>query len=772
MPVKKSPSAATKTSKAPKTTKKKVSSASKEKKSKTFLSPVIAKGWRNLVIVESPAKAKTIKKFLGNEFEVKASMGHVVELADKKMDLLVGNGFNPTYEIADGKKNVVSDLRSSAKTASQVWIATDEDREWEAIGWHISRLLKLDPEKTPRIVFHEITKDAIQHAIEHPRTLDMALVHAQQSRSVLDKLVWFTVSPLLWQKIRNGLSAWRVQSVAVKLLVEKEKEIQAFIPEEFWKLKAQLVHQKQAFEIEFAKKSGKSFEIKNKDQLEEILSPLWINAPDETTQDKKSNTFQYLYKKIVDFVLDDIVVKEAKKTPPAPFITSTLQQRGSSLFGRSVKQVMSTAQMLYENGYITYMRTDSVNLSTLAINNAIDYVTKTFGEKYVKARTYKGKDKNAQEAHEAIRPTDMFKSPEKSWLTGNELKLYSLIWKRTVATQMADALLEQTSYLFVPQGVQQEWIAKGEVVIFDGFLKLMGRDEEDDVLLPKIDLQTLVKSVQLNADQQFTKPPARYSEATLVKALESKGIGRPSTYAPTITTIQTRWYAEKIEKRLKPTDIAFVVNDYLEKQFPELMNYDFTAQMEAQLDQVAEGEVNRKMMLEKFYEGFELQLKAAGKAEREKVLVGKKCPKCNDGDLVYKFTKVGKFIGCSNYPTCDYTEKSEEENTKLAPIKEKYEWKLAKEFFEDGPDGAKLMVKMWRFGPFLTTDQYPAVKWIKSVPDEKILELEKQFGGGVCDVCKKGTMHVKKSKRWPFLACSRYPDCKNAKPLPKQSSSE
>lgn len=716
---------------------------------------------KNLVIVESPAKGKTIKWFLGSEWEVKASFGHVADLPQKTLGIDVKNNFKPTYEISPDKKKVIAELKRDAKVAKKVWLATDEDREGEAIAWHVAQALGLPVDKTARIVFHEITKSAIDEAVSKPRNIDMHLVDAQQARRVLDRLVWFNVSPVLWTKIRRGLSAWRVQSVAVKMIVEKEREIQNFKPEESWSLRAHLAHKNSSILCELNKDAGKAVELKTLADAEAMVKTITSDLNPKIETNEKTGWLVHTYPAHSNFTLTDIVEKTSARNPAAPFTTSTLQQAGASRLGWSVKQVMMTAQKLYESGFITYMRTDSVNLSGLAIAAASKYIEHAYGAEYLTVRKYATKSKNAQEAHEAIRPTYIDRIPAASGLSGHELKLYELIWARTVASQMASAKVLNTTYTFNPEGTQQEWVAKGQRILFAGFLVLYGKEDEEEEggeqTLPALDKGVVLPTKEIIASQAFSRPPARYTEASLVKALEGYGIGRPSTYAPTISTIQDRGYVlKKEDKKLHPTEIAFLVNDFLVKNFDNLMNYEFTAKMEDELDTVAEGKTSRNKMMQEFYNGFEKTITEAKKGEKEVVPVGRKCPKCKEWDLIYKFTRFGKFIGCSRYPDCDYTEKSQEEKDALEPLRAKYEGQPC-------PEGGTIVVRMGRFGPFLTSSEYPKVKWISSIPNEKMIELEEKFGGVPCDKCGKGTMHIKKSKRGFFLACNKYPDCQNTK---------
>ncbi len=578
---------------------------------------------KNLVIVESPAKGKTIEKFLGKDYRVEASFGHIRDLPEKNLGVNIVGGFIPEYEITAEKKKRVSELKKYAKEAEKIWIATDEDREGEAIGWHLCAALGIDETKVDRIVFHEITKTAIDHAIAHPRHIDMGLVYAQQSRRILDRIVGYEVSPVLWKKIRPGLSAGRVQSVAVKILVEREREIRAFIPEESWKIEASIEAQGYQFPIEFTKVDGKNKKYKSHTDIEKFFATYGVQlASLSPKKDKKGNILieSPLHHQ---FLLDDVEKKESTRMPGAPFTTSTLQQEASRKLGYGVKQTMDIAQRLYQAGHITYMRTDSVNLSDLAITSAREFITKEYGKEYAlpNGRKYKTKQASAQEAHEAIRPTYIDKTPDSISLDGQELKIYTLIWQRTVASQMKEAIVETTTFSFTPMGHPTEtWIVKGEVIQFAGFMKLYieGTDEEEEegsAKLPPLKAGDLVESTRIVGLQKFSLPPPRYTEASLVKKLESEGIGRPSTYAPTIQTIQDRGYVEKAEKKLVPTDIAFVVTDYLDKEFSNFMQYSFTARVEAEFDEVSEGKLEWQKMLGDFYTPFHTLIENATGAE-------------------------------------------------------------------------------------------------------------------------------------------------------------
>ncbi|WP_437398269.1 type I DNA topoisomerase [Flagellimonas lutimaris] len=567
---------------------------------------------KNLVIVESPAKAKTIERFLGKEFQVESSFGHIADLPSKELGVDVENDFKPKYTVDKEKKALVKKLRDLAKKAETIWLASDEDREGEAISWHLAEELGLDKSKTKRIVFNSITKSAIQKAIENPRDINYNLVNAQQARRVLDRLVGYELSPVLWKKIKPGLSAGRVQSVAVRLIVEREREIEGFTPEASFRIKA-----------EFKTDGGNAFAAK-------------LNKTFPT----KEAAEKFLKENIgADFSVSDLAQKPAKKSPAAPFTTSTLQQEASRKLYFSVSRTMQVAQRLYEAGLITYMRTDSVNLSSEALSAAKDAIVENYGEKYSQTRNFTGKSKGAQEAHEAIRPTDMkLQSPQ---LERDQAKLYELIWKRTLASQMSDAQLERTNVKIKASTHSEEFSANGEVVKFDGFLKvyLEGTDdeegEEQEGMLPAMQIGEPLQNVFISATERFSRPPYRYSEASLVKKLEELGIGRPSTYAPTISTIQNRGYVEKgtvegserkyaqlvledgkvsdsqlseivgSEKgKIVPTDIGMIVNDFLVTHFTQILDYNFTAQVEEDFDEIASGDEDWQEMMKNFYKDF------------------------------------------------------------------------------------------------------------------------------------------------------------------------
>ena len=741
---------------------------------------------KNLVIVESPAKGKTIEKFLWPDFKVVASMWHIRDLPVKSLWINIEDNFKPEYWVSDDKKKTVTELKKQAKSANEVWIATDEDREWEAIWWHLCHVLSLDPSKAKRIVFHEITKSAITDSVKNPRTVDINLVDAQQARRTLDRLVWYKVSPILWQKIRKWLSAWRVQSVAVKLIVEKENEIKKHKPEESWKLTTELQVWKNKFKAQFSKISGKVKKCKSREDAEKLLSTIFWSLDDiKETKDKKGSA---ILKKeaLINFIVQDVIKKDSKRKPWAPFTTSTIQQEAARKCGFWVKQTMTIAQKLYEwmdlgNGerewLITYMRTDSVNLSEKAKSDCKSFIEKSYGKEYHTARDFKTKASWAQEAHEAIRPTEISRSPESlKWvLDAGQLKLYTLIYNRTLASQMSEALVEVTTFTFSPESASsQEWVTKWEVIKFDGFMKLYIEWTDDETewedtetgILPNLSSWDIAVSNEITANQIFSKPPARYTEASLVKKLESEWIGRPSTYAPTISTIIDRWYIEKLQtKHLAPTEIAFVVTEFLEKYFSKMMQYKFTKEVEEDFDKISEWKETYSTMLSKFWEGsLKKDLDEAwDKAEKVVQLVWKKCPECKE-ELVYKFSKWGKFIWCSWYPECKHIEQPEEEKNALNALKKKYEWKPCPDWIE-----WTVVVKTWRYWPFLASSEYPKVKWIGKIKSEKeeILEAILAEKWLLVDEESGEEMVVKNSRRWPFLAAKNYPDVKIAKNIPK-----
>lgn len=609
---------------------------------------------KNLVIVESPAKAKTIEKFLGADYKVLSSYGHIRDLKKKEFSIDTTN-FAPQYEIPSEKTKLVNELKAEAKNAGTVWLASDEDREGEAISWHLYEVLGLKPEQTKRIVFHEITKPAILQAIEHPRDIDLNLVNAQQARRVLDRIVGFKLSPVLWKKVKPALSAGRVQSVAVRLIVEREREIQQFRSEESYRVVAlfTLANSKEGTEI----KAELNQRFKNKEEATRFLE----NCKDAA------------------FTIRDIATRPQKRTPAAPFTTSTLQQEAAHKLGFTVAQTMMIAQRLYESGRITYMRTDSVNLSSLCINASTAVIKDLMGERYVKSRQFHTKTKGAQEAHEAIRPTYMDQTEIEG--TPQERRLYDLIWKRTVASQMADAEIEKTTATIQISGQDAAFVATGEVIKFDGFLKVYRESFDEDPenetaegnLLPPMETGQQLERKEIQALQRFTQHPPRYNEASLVKKLEELGIGRPSTYAPTISTIQQREYVAKGDKegeekelviltlkgncisqqakqtvigaergKLVPTDVGTVVNDFLLQYFPEIMDYNFTAEVEKKFDDIAEGKTEWTQMMKDFYGDFEPEVEKTLNAKSEHK-VGERLLGTDPQSGKPVFVKIGRF---------------------------------------------------------------------------------------------------------------------------------
>lgn len=689
---------------------------------------------KNLVIVESPAKAKTIEKYLGGEFTVKSSFGHIRDLPKKGLNIDIEHDFAPTYEINGDKKKVVAELRKAAKEAEDVWLASDEDREGEAIAWHLTQALKLDPKKTKRIVFHEITKSAIENAIKTPRTVDLSLVDAQQARRVLDRLVGYELSPVLWKKVRTGLSAGRVQSVAVRLIAEREHEIRDFTPESSFKITA-------------------LFDIDGQELKAELASKL------PTKDDAK--TFLEAAAQAIYTVID-IAQKPGSRNPGAPFTTSTLQQEAARRLGFSVKQTMTVAQRLYESGKITYMRTDSTILSGFAIKSAESYIKDQFGDNYHQVRQYKTKNESAQEAHEAIRPTDFMTTTAGD--DAQQQKLYQLIWQRALASQMAPAQTEKTEVSIALSNRDEKLIAKGEILKFDGFMKVYG-GVKDDTLLPPIEKNQELPLSTMSATETFTRPPARYSEASLVKKLEELGIGRPSTYAPTISTIQARDYIEKRDlegkertvqtlalkngtiteeaiteitgadrNKLVPTHLAEVTTDFLVKHFPSIVDYDFTATVESEFDKVAEGKEAWNKMIGEFYKDFRPLIDAAGGISRAEVSQARELgidPKTKK-PVMARFGRYG--------PMLQRGETESEEKPAFAPLPEgvsleEVTLEQALEMFNlprvvgKTEDGKEIKANIGRFGPYVQIDKiYVSIKPLDpfSITEAEARELYKE----------------------------------------------
>jgi DNA topoisomerase-1 len=737
---------------------------------------------KSLVIVESPAKAKTINKYLGSGFEVKASMGHVRDLPSKGLSVDIENDFKPTYEITPSRKKTVASLKAAAKVCRDLYLATDLDREGEAIAWHLAQVLKVPEERTYRVIFNAITQSAIKQAFAEPGRIDMDKVMAQQARRILDRIVGYQISPLLWKKVARGLSAGRVQSVAVKIIVEREREIRAFKEKEYWLIPAvftadlgsdyrqewanfitpKLENDKpptiaeqnewlikhNAFKAELIKVGDEKFSASTKKEAEKIFSAL----------------------KEAKFKVASIEKKESASHPPAPFITSTLQQAAANQLGFATKRTMRIAQQLYEGidlgsmgylGLITYMRTDSTHLSGEAMQEVRNYIGKNIGDKYLpeKANVYASK-KGAQQAHEAIRPTDVDFTPRdiKQFLTEEQYKLYDLVWRRFVACQMTSAKWEQTT-LDITAGTsagQCEYRATGRVMIFDGFSKIWGTPSNLQQL-PALKQNQDLAAVDIKAEQHFTKPPARYTEASLVKALEKEGIGRPSTYASIISTIEEREYVEQIDKKFFATDLGEVVTDKLEEFFPKIMDVAFTRYMEEQLDKIEEQHLDWLGVLREFYGPFKETLETASAemkhAKAEVTPSEYKCPKCGK-ELVYRFGKNGRFLSCSSYPKCKFACPCDRDGKII-------EQKVSE---HKCPKCGKAMVeRRGRFGPFLGCSDYPNCKTILNLDKQgNILPPRKppEPTGLKCYKCREGELVVRQSKKGPFLGCNRFPKCR------------
>ena len=601
-----------------------------------------------LIIVESPAKANTIKKFLGGNTKVVASMGHIRDLPKSKLGVNVEKDFEPEYINIRGKGDLIKSLKKDAKDAKKVYLATDPDREGEAIAWHLEKILHDDAKDITRVTFNEITKGAVQKAIKNPRDIDVNLVDAQQARRVLDRIVGYKISPLLWKKVRRGLSAGRVQSVAVKLIVDREEEIENFKPEEYWNIYVDLKDEKseKQFEAKFYGKDGKKQEIHNEKEVKEILNNI----------------------KDAKYIVEEVKKGEKKRTPAPPFTTSTMQQEASRKLGFTLKKTMSVAQGLYEGvkvegrgtvGLITYMRTDSTRISEEARNAAKEYIVNTYGESYYENRYYKT-NKDSQDAHEGIRPTyaDLYPDSIKDSLTKDQYKLYKLIYNRFMASQMAAAIYNTMAVTI--NANEYNFKANGQSIKFKGFMTLYvegtdSKENEEEKMLPELEEKQTLKLENINPKQSFTEPPPRYTEASLVKALEEKGIGRPSTYSPTITTILDRRYIEKEQKQLIPTELGKVVNKLLIENFTDIINVEFTANIENEFDEIAEGKEAWKKMIRKFYVPFEKELEKVEKELEHVELVEEvsdvKCEKCGRM-MVYKYGRYGKFLACPGYPEC------------------------------------------------------------------------------------------------------------------------
>jgi DNA topoisomerase-1 len=714
------------------------------------------KGSNKLVVVESPTKARTIGKILGSEYKITASMGHVRDLPKGKLGIDVDHEFTPTYSVPRDKSSTLKEIRQLGKSATSIYLATDPDREGEAISWHLAKALgwDLDSPALQRIVFHEITPGAIQEAFQHTRPLDLDLVNAQQARRILDRLVGYELSPLLWSKVQRGLSAGRVQSVALRQIVDREKEIQAFKPREYWTMEANLAKDARSFTALLHSVEGerRKIQLANEARVREIETHL----------------------EGARYAVTSVKTKERRRRPSPPFTTSTLQQEAGRKLRFNAKRTMRVAQQLYEGislgkegsaGLITYMRTDSTSLASSAIGEARKYIAETYGEKYLPkgARIYKTRSKGAQEAHEAIRPTSIFRTPEslKRLLKPEQLRLYNLIWQRTLACQMADTIYDATSadIRAAPNGSEKGYVfrATGTRTKFLGFATLYkeGKDDdpqEDGKPLPKLTAGDALQLQKLESKQHFTQPPPRYTEATLVKLLEEKGIGRPSTYAPILSTLTDRNYVVKEKNRLVPTALGASVSDLLTQFFPDVMDVAFTANMEDSLDEIARGERQWVPMLENFYTPFKKTLQEAkDKMPRIKVEepTDEKCDKC-DSPMVIKTGRFGRFMACSGFPECRNTRELGT-NGAAAPSEEPTDEECDK-------CGSPMIIKTGRFGRFMGCSNYPKCRNIKPMKT-----------GAHCPRCE-GDLLERRSRRGVFYGCSNYPKCKflvNRRPLPE-----
>jgi len=737
---------------------------------------------KSLVIVESPAKAKTIHKYLGPDFEVQASMGHVRDLPSKGLNVDIENDFEPTYDIMPGKKRTVTALKAAVKHCDKLYLATDLDREGEAIAWHLAQLLGVPEEKTYRVIFNAITHTAIKQAFAEPGKLDMDKVMAQQARRILDRIVGYQISPLLWKKVTRGLSAGRVQSIAVKIIVEKEKEIRKFEAQEYWLIPAvftadlqndysrqwldfmqtksendkpptlaeqsRWLTERKAFKAELYKIDDKEFKATGKQQAEPIFNAL----------------------KQAQFKLAELKTKQSVSRPSAPFITSTLQQAAANRLGFATKRTMRVAQQLYEGidlgsmgslGLITYMRTDSTHLSGEAIKEVRKYIGAHLGPDYLpKEAKFYASRKNAQQAHEAIRPTDVDLTPDdiKPFLSDEQYKLYNVIWRRFVACQMSSAIWDVTNLNIsadTPVGCCR-YRTTGRILVFDGFTKIWPITSNEQEL-PSMEVGQTLAVVDIKADQHFTKPPARFTEATLVKALEKEGIGRPSTYASIISTIQDRKYVEQREKKFYATDIGEVVTEKLSEYFPKIMDIAFTRYMEEQLDKIEEQHLDWIGVLKDFYGPFKENLETAQAemkhAKAEVTPSEYECPKCGK-QLVYRFGKNGKFLSCSTYPECTFACPCDKEGKMV-------EEKLSE---HKCPKCGKPMVhKNGRFGPFLGCSDYPECKTTLKLDKEGNVLPPKppaEPTGVKCYKCKSGELVIRQGKKGPFMGCNRFPKCR------------
>ena len=797
------------------------------KKKSSFSDP--ATEGKELVIVESPAKAKTLNKYLGPDYVVMASVGHVRDLPGKNpkgvKDPVPGvdleRDFKPSYEIIKGKTATVTHLRQAAKKAGGIWLATDMDREGEAIAWHLAEALKIPSEKAKRVVFNAITRSEIQKAFQNPRKIDMDKVNAQQARRVLDRIVGYQVSPLLWKKVAGGLSAGRVQSVAVRLVVEREREIEAFVPEEYWKIlgyftlrpenapalaqswaawlaehpmrsarksngptateKNLWLSEHSSFPADLVEVDGKKFEAGDADTALRIAERAGFvldeRVETENPGAKGPARHGVRLKGRLDggprWEVKSVQTKRTKSRPYGPFITSTLQQAAANQLDFSAQLTMSTAQSLYEGvtvqgmgsvGLITYMRTDSTHISGEALRMVRDYIAAKFGEAYVppKPNIFASSNKSAQEAHEAIRPTDVNLTPElvRPSLKEEHYKLYKLIWERFVACQMTDAQWDATTVLVSGKDAEGELVfrSSGRVLVFDGYYKVAGMPggESEEALLPPMKKAQAVAPFQIDPTQNFTSPPPRYTEASLVKKLEAEGIGRPSTYAQIIQVIQNRKYVEKIKNRFYATDLGKVVTDKLVEAFPEIMQVGYTRDMEQQLDDIEEKHADWVEMLHQFYGPFKRNLESAydvlGHARAETQPASYRCPQCG-GETVYRFGRKGRFLSCANYPECKFAAPVDRDGRPLSPEQTDIACPLC---------GAAMMQRKGRFGPFLSCARYPDCVGIVNLDKKGFISTPKVPPlptGLQCPKCR-APMNLRRGSRGPWLSCSSFPKCR------------
>ncbi|GAW99592.1 type I DNA topoisomerase [Secundilactobacillus mixtipabuli] len=677
---------------------------------------------KKLVIVESPAKAKTIEKYLGRTYKVMASLGHVRDLPKSKMGVDVEHDYDPHYISIRGKGDVIKELRSEAKKAKQVYLAADPDREGESIAWHLSHLLNLDPKAKNRVVFNEITKDAVKDAFKTPRTIDMDLVDAQQARRILDRLVGYSISPLLWKKVKKGLSAGRVQSIALKLIIDRENEIKAFVPEEYWTIDSEFKLKRSKFAASFYGLDGKKHELPDNDEVQKVLAKLDRDKP---------------------FNITKVTRKERKRTPQPPFTTSAMQQEANKKLNFRTRKTMMAAQQLYEGinigkegsqGLITYMRTDSTRISVIAKHEASSFIHEKYGAEYAATKPIKGKlPEGAQDAHEAIRPSSVYRTPAdlKQYLTNDQYKLYSLIWNRFMASQMTNAVMDTMAVTIEQNDVT--FRANGSKLKFDGFLKIYKDGKEKDNLLPDLkegDQLTLSKT---DPAQHFTQPPARYSEATLIKALEENGVGRPSTYAPTLDTIQRRYYVKLVGRRFEPTELGEIVNTIIQDYFPDVVDINFTAGLEEQLDGIEEGNQDWVKVVDTFYKPFSKEVDHA-QDTIEKIQIKDEpadfdCDICG-APMVIKMGRYGKFYACSRFPDCRNTKPIVKEIGVICP---------------KCHEGQVIERKSKKNRLFYGCSRYPDcdfVTWDKPVgrdcPKDGHFLVEKKIKGGVQVVCPNG----------------------------------